>query len=399
MAPENEGTEQPTPSDVELLGFDPESAGTALESEMKRVEALEKAPDSESQAQEREGEAKPADDPASQADDSKEKAASEAEKKGAETQVEEVEAGEGGYTFNGKTYKTEGEAKHAQSSYRGQLKSFEKRTQEAEEEAATAKAELAESKRLSQTPAKPDAESKKPASEDATKEKGLDDFVNWKTYQDFYESPDYGPASAQRYLALKNQEYLDAMAKGLEERFNKTLTEKLEPVEMNEQARVEFEETVGYFTELSEREDDDGEKLFPEIQNDTGDQEFITRVAVRFSNDAELKEMGSYGVYLALLAERDWEKFNVPEVGKGKAKAVEAPKETPKEGTKASEALTQFNKEREAAKSGSVVPDGGGTPRLKPGSAGRKVGSWEDNVMSGLERAAGDQEDKALLGF
>lgn len=408
MAPENEKTEQPTPSDIELLGFDPESDGTPLESETKRVEALEAAQKTESQAQERPDEVKPAEEPASQAEGDKGAApASKAEKDGADPKVEKVETVEEGFSFNGKTYKTEGEAEHARSSFRGQLKARDERVLAAEQENAELKAKLAESERLSQTPAKPDAEPKKPASEDVTKAKGLDDFVNWRTYQDLYDKDENGPATAQRYLALKNQEYLDSMTEGLEEKFTKALADKLEPMEMNEAVRVEFEETIGHFTELSERVDDDGNKLFPEIQNDTGDIDFISRVTTRYHGDEELKEMGSYGVYLAVLAERDWDKYHVPPVEKvtdeppKEPEKPEEPARDPKTGkfTKASEALTKFNAEQEAAKSGSVVPDGGGTPRLKPGQEGRKPGSWEDNVLTGLEKAAGDQEDKMVLGF
>ena len=402
MAPENEGQEQSsTPSDVDLLGFDPESAGTTLESEMKRVEALEKAPESESQAQE-EDKAKPAGDPASQTEGDKKVApVSEAEVKSEKTPAEEVKAEGGKFTFNGKPYDTEGEAEHAKRSFIGQIKSAENRANEAETRAVEAEAKLAESERLSQTPAKPEAEPKKPASEDATKAKGLDDFVNWKIYQDLYDHPDYGPSAAQRYLSMKNQEYLNTMTEGLEAKFDKSLSERFEPVELGEQSRAEFEETIGFFVELSEREDEDGGKLFPEIQEDTGDVDFITRVTSRYRNDESLKEMGGYGVYLALLAERDWEKFNVPAVTKDEGDKTQEKTRDPKTGkfTKPSEALTQFNKEREAAKSGSVVPDGDGTPRLKPGGKGRKAGTWQDDVLTGLEKAAGDQEDKMVLGY
>ena len=410
MAPENEETKQPsTPSDVDLLGFDPESSGTALGVEMKRVEALEmeKASESESQAQEREDKAKPVDDPASQAEGGEKKEAapaSKAETKSEETpKVEEVkEAEKGGFTFNGKTYKTEGEAEHAQSSYRGQLKSRDDRERAMEAENSELKAKLAEAERLSQTPATPKQEEKpKPASEDA--KTGLDAFVDWKTYQGLYDHPDYGPIDAQRYLAMKNQEYLASETKKLETKFDETLQKRFEPIEMTEAVRAEFEETVGYFTELSQRVDEKGAKLFPEIQADDGDVEFITRVASRFSQDESLKEMGSYGVYLAVLAEKDWEKSHVPAVEGAEVKTpdTEEKPRDPKTGkfTKASEALAQFNKEREAAKADSVVSDGDGTPKPEGKGRGYEAGSWKAEVLGGLEKAAGQQEDKMVLGF
>ena len=379
MPLENGEPQQAPTSDAELLGFDPVGAGTFLDSELKRIEALGEAEKPKPQAQKQQASAPE--------ESTREKATGE------ELLVEEVTPTEKGFAFRGKTYEDEGKAKHARDSFIGQLRKVNQERDAAQRRVTELETELAEARRLSQpaTIVKQSAETP-PASENVTP-KGLDAFVDWSTYQHLYDDPDMGPAVAQRYLVLKNQEYLDSVRKDMESRFEAKLEGRLKGVEMTEQMRRDFEAETGWFYELADREDADGNKLFPEIQPDTGDLDFITRVATRFKADPSLRAMEGYGVYLAYLAEKDWEKFNVPEI-------KEVPRDEHGRFTKASEALDKFDKDREAAKAASVLT---GESRLPGMSAtttrGYKPGTWKEKALSGLEKAGTATEDKTLMGF
>jgi hypothetical protein len=399
MAPENKGTQQEASSDLDLLGFDPESSGTALEAEVSRVEALEDAEEAEeSQAQ--------SDDVDEAAEGDEKGKKTEAKADSAEDEVGQVESKEGKFYFNGKPYESQEKANHVRKSYIGQVQ----RTQRIEQENENLRKQLTDKQSLSQKPDEVKQSPEKPASDESETgkpEAKFESFVNWTLFNDLYDDPKYGPAVANRYLAEKNQEYLAQFEKNLESKMDKKLNEKLNPFEQSNQAMEIFEEAVQNFTSVGTRVDNDGELLFPELNPEVGDVEFIERVAVRVKQEPMFQELGDFGVYCAYLVEKDWERFHVPEVQASESQESEESEEPtervrdPKTGQfmSASDALDEFNRNREAAKSGAVLEDeANGTPRLKPG-AGRKLEGWAANVMQGLEKSATDQEDKHLMGF
>lgn len=391
MAPENEVPQQDQSSDLDLLGFDPESDGTALEAEIDRVEALEDADDTEdAQAQDVETEQ------------------DEGEKDEAEKMVGNVEADAGKFYFNGKAYESQEKAVHARKSYIGQIRKLQNDKKVAEQEAETLRQKIAKLDNLSQTPEKVTQSPTKPASEVSKEQgevKGLDEFVDWTVFNELYDDPKYGPAVANRYLAKKNQEYLDQFKQSLSSEFDEKLKNALNPFQASTEQMQFFEKTVEDFTEVGTRVDNDGNLLFPELNPDVGDEEFIERVALRVKQEPAFQELGHFGVYCAYLVEKDWERFHVPEV-RGAETATQTLKPTqekprdPKTGqfVSPSDALIEFNRRREAAKAGAVIDDPNGTPRVKPGS-GRSLKGWAAGALASLEKAATDQEDKHLMGF
>ncbi len=139
------------------------------------------------------------------------------------------------------------------------------------------------------------------------------------------------------YLTYKVDEVIEARENNLKESELKSWGEFRSQMS-------EFKESQGIFEQFAERTDNDGKPLYPEFHEDLPENRaFIERVAKRWKEMPGRKEMvksgnGEYSVYLAYLAERDWQGFQkgpeppAPEETKTEVSEPPKPQRTPAPG-------------------------------------------------------------------
>lgn len=263
------------------------------------------------------------------------------------------------FTFFGREYESRDAAEHALRSHIGSVRSQQQRIDELTNMVARQTDEIVrltrgESPDLSAAPAN-GAPAGRPTAGDTGKPGAeqpltLNDAVQWDFYRKLRDDPDYGEEGAQNYLAQKMEQVLD-------NRLKKTLDERLGPIEERGQNVERFESLYSHMESLAERVDGDGGFLYPEMREDPG---FVEAVARRLHQAPGLEDQGEYGIYLAVLAERDLRGYT----GAPSSDAAdESPSSPENGGVAASDTVkSQIAAKNEAAKNG-VPTSGDGGPR------------------------------------
>lgn len=291
-----------TLTDGELLGFDADGPVDVLGEE--ELVATEDEDSSESTGVQ-EAEEQPAEELV------EEEPAAEDTTEG-EIAADQGEETTGGFTWRGKVYTNQEAAEHADKSYEGTVNSWREKYDLATEELNAVKAQPAPSARQESPPGSTEAKDDGEPPTDPKALRKVSDAINPETFRAIAEDENFGLGQALKYVL---------------EEFDKVQTHNLAVVnddrlsvieDEREEARM-FNGTVETFKTLAARTVDGrdiipdgnegwtaegGQPMYPELLTDGA---FIERVSDRYLRGGV---DGEYGVYLAVLAERDWAQYN-----------------------------------------------------------------------------------------
>lgn len=213
--------------------------------------------------------------------------------------------------------------------------------------------------------------------------KKLLDAVDLGLYRQLTDDPEYGPEGALIYTLGKLQEHLDERDKANAAQVD----EQLGPFKSREEAVESYNNAVKVFSDLSERVDAEGNAVFPELLED---EQFIEDAGRRFLDTPGLKEQGEQGAYMAVLAERDWRRYNAPA-----EEATTEPEEEEKTRA-ASEIVEELETER-VARTAEEVESGEETAVPREARRGKET---EDSVIiKGILSQETKEGEQEVLGF
>lgn len=278
-------------------------------------------------------------------------------------ELQEEPGDEGPFQIGDRTYDTWEQAEQAFKSALGQqARATELERQNAELMVAIAGAKTQIEGAEPEVPAEKAEEKKGPLK--------LEDAVDPRVYQKLLEDPEVGADGALNWLMGKFQSVLDSNNEHMREERAQDMAPFREDSERSEQ----FKGLVTLFESVGNKVDEKGEYLYPELLHDSG---FVEACTTRIFNSKGLREDGEMGVYLALLAEREWRRISGIDTDTGQAEEEETPS-TPENGKDAASLALEEQEEQEEEVAGlEVVGDGGDTSRLpsKPRNEAERVAS------------------------
>jgi hypothetical protein len=219
----------------------------------------------------------------------------------------------------------------------------------------------------------------------AESEKGplkLKDTVDPLIFEKLLENPDAGAQGALGYMMEQFQTVLDDRDK----HHAAAMQEALKPYREGTEQAEQFGSMVEKMTSVGSKVDKDGNQLYPELIHD---QSFVEAVGTRVLNTPGLEEAGEMGVYLALLAEREWRRMQGVTSDTGiEPEGDEDEDEGEEEELSPSEALELNAQEAEEARGADVIADDTST-RLPS-----KARTEEDILRSKISRELIDHEER-----
>lgn len=227
----------------------------------------------------------------------------------------------------------------------------------------------------------PETTEPEPPAEEKKEPLKLEDVVDPKVYEHLLDSPGVGAQGALAYM-------LEGFGKVLadrDERHKAETAEALKPALESVEQSKEFNDYAELFTNVGRKVDKEGNMLYPEIMEDAS---FVEAVAKRMMAVPGLADAGEMGVYLALLAEREWRRLS------GQSTPDASEEETEDEGSDLTASEASNNADQEVPES-EVLVDGGDTPLPS------RAISDEDKLRGRLSRELIDHEERIdpVVGF
>ena len=282
-----------TGSDADLLGFEADGPVDILEDAKESTDG-DSGETTEEESKEQLAEGTESEEPA--AED-----VAEGEPEG-DVAADQEEVTPSGYTFLGREYETQEAAEHAIKSQMGSVSALQTQIDQAHQERDQLKALYDDATQQVDTPESESAEAKGDGAPptDSKAFKKISDVLNPNVLEEMTEK--LGQAETYRYM-------LSELDKVQEHNLGMVNSERLGVIEAEHEETQEFNAIVDVFSKFAANTVDGtpgGEAKYPEMRED---EAFIGRVTDRYLKTPTLRDEGEYGVYLAYLAEKDWEAY------------------------------------------------------------------------------------------
>lgn len=290
-------------TDLESSGTDADILGFDADGPVDILEGLEESADGDSsETTEEEPEEQLAEGEEPEGSAAEGVAEQDDEEPDGDVTADHEEVTPGGFTWLGKTYKDQDEAEHAERSYEGTVNSWKQKYDQAQQETDQIKALYDEATQRVETPKVEPAEAEGDGAPptDSKAFKKISEVVNPNMLEEITEK--LGQAEAYKYM-------LEQFDKVQEHNLGVVNDERLSVIETEREEAKEFNAIVEVFSDFAGDTVDgtpNGAPKYPEMRND---EAFIGRVSDRYLKTPGLRDEGKYGVYLAYLAEKDWQKY------------------------------------------------------------------------------------------